>query len=244
MLLFALLALGSSCRGPQRDSWSRHADSAMWLKGTGRFGQDPARWVPPAVLAVATPIVWISDKAISEESIEHSVFQTKTQYGDGLAVAYVAAPVLLGAWQAYDGDSRLLETSTEALGATLAVTYGLKLAINKQRPDGTSHDSFPSAHTSAAFAGATLFERVLAAEFDDPWWRWFVYLPATYVGISRLEGDRHYLSDILGGAALGMAISNIVWEAHVDEGRDERLQVHWAPFATGDAFGLGVDVSF
>jgi hypothetical protein len=74
----------------------------------------------------------------------------------------------------------------------------LKYATNRERPDGSNHRSFPSGHAAVTFAGATVLERHLG-------WRKSLlgYTIASYVAASRLHDNRHYLSDVVFGAAVG-----------------------------------------
>lgn len=239
-----LAVLASACAAPGGDGfWARHTSSETWTRAADEFTAEPSQWVAPAVLAVATPIAWIGDVDTSEDSVSQQVFNSNTKYGDDLALGYLLVPTALGGWQALGGDTRLLETSVESIAFTMGATYGLKTVINRERPDGSSEDSFPSGHTSAAFAGATLLQRELDRQFDDPWWSWTVYLPATYVGISRMEGERHYLADVLFGAALGMTITNLTWNAHFGAS-DRTTTARVLPVVGPGQVGLGVSVSF
>jgi hypothetical protein len=81
----------------------------------------------------------------------------------------------------------------------------LKFATQRQRPDGSNHLSFPSGHAAVTFAGATVLERHLG-------WRRSVlgYTIASYVAASRLHDNRHYLSDVLFGAAVGSVAGRTV----------------------------------
>jgi membrane-associated phospholipid phosphatase len=74
----------------------------------------------------------------------------------------------------------------------------LKYAVRRQRPDGSNRLSFPSGHSAVTFATATVIERHLG-------WRKSLlgYAIASYVAISRIHDDQHYLSDVIFGAALG-----------------------------------------
>jgi hypothetical protein len=74
----------------------------------------------------------------------------------------------------------------------------IKFATNRERPDGSNHQSFPSGHAAITFATATVIERHLG-------WRKSLlgYAIASYVAASRLHDNRHYLSDVVFGAAVG-----------------------------------------
>jgi len=88
------------------------------------------------------------------------------------------------------------------------VTQGIKLATRRTRPDGTSL-SFPSGHTASAFASATVLEQHYG---------WKVGLPAfglaTYVATSRLSEKRHFLSDVIFGAGIGIVAGRTVTIGH------------------------------
>ncbi len=85
--------------------------------------------------------------------------------------------------------------------ATVAVTHGLKNIIDKKRPNG-SDKSFPSGHTSAAFQGAAFIHKRHGWEYSIP-----AYIGASFVGYSRVESDKHYIEDVLAGAAIGVISS-------------------------------------
>ena len=74
----------------------------------------------------------------------------------------------------------------------------IKFATRRERPDGSNRQSFPSGHAAVTFATATVIERHLG-------WRKSVlgYAIASYVAASRLHDNRHYLSDVVFGAAVG-----------------------------------------
>lgn len=102
-------------------------------------------------------------------------------------------------WQ--DGQKGTYQFS-KALAGTLAITYGLKLAINKERPNGENNNSFPSGHTSVAFASAAFVQKRYGWEYGIP-----AYLLAGYVGYTRIEANKHYGVDVLAGAAIGVGLS-------------------------------------
>lgn len=79
-----------------------------------------------------------------------------------------------------------------------ALTQGLKLSIRRARPDGAPY-SFPSGHASASFANATVLHRHFGWKVGIP-----AYAAAAYVATSRLQENRHYASDVIFGAAVGI----------------------------------------
>ena len=86
-----------------------------------------------------------------------------------------------------------------ALIVSQALTQGIKVAVRRDRPNGDCC-AFPSGHASAAFATASVLERHLGYRGS-----WPTFLIATYVAMSRLHDDRHFLSDVIFGASLGVA---------------------------------------
>ena len=76
---------------------------------------------------------------------------------------------------------------------------GIKVVAQRTRPDGGKY-SFPSGHTEAAFVTATVIERHFGWKAGVP-----AYALAAYIGASRLSEYRHFTSDVLFGAGIGMA---------------------------------------
>ena len=74
----------------------------------------------------------------------------------------------------------------------------MKFATHRMRPDDSNHQSFPSGHAAITFAAATVIERHLG------WKKSLLgYGIASYVAMSRIHDNRHYLSDVIFGAAVG-----------------------------------------
>jgi membrane-associated phospholipid phosphatase len=80
-----------------------------------------------------------------------------------------------------------------------ALTQGIKIAVRRDRPTGECC-AFPSGHSSATFAVASVLERHFGYRGS-----WPMFLVATYVATSRLHDNRHFVSDVLFGASLGIA---------------------------------------
>lgn len=110
------------------------------------------------------------------------------------------APAAVGAGAALiKGDYKGLLQLGEALAVQVAVCYGLKYTVKKQRPDGSDYHAFPSNHTGFSFAGATFLMKRYG-------WQWGVpaYLLSGYVAWGRIYARRHDVWDVLAGAAIGV----------------------------------------
>ncbi|MEO8257536.1 MAG: phosphatase PAP2 family protein [Acidobacteriota bacterium] len=82
---------------------------------------------------------------------------------------------------------------------------GTKFAVARQRPDASNSLSFPSGHSASAFATATVIQQHLGWKFGAP-----AYAFAGLVGASRMASSRHYLSDVVIGAGIGLAAGRTV----------------------------------
>jgi len=92
-----------------------------------------------------------------------------------------------------------------------ALTLGIKQAVRRDRPTGECC-AFPSGHASITFATASVLERHFGYRAS-----WPMFAIAGYVSASRLADNRHFLSDVLFGSALGIASG---WTVVGRHGRD------------------------
>jgi len=92
-----------------------------------------------------------------------------------------------------------------AQAVTGALTLVLKAAIRRERPDGSGNTSFPSGHASVTFATATVLGRYFGWRVAIP-----SYVMAAYVAASRLQENKHYLSDVVAGASIGYIVGRTV----------------------------------
>jgi hypothetical protein len=91
---------------------------------------------------------------------------------------------------------------------TAIIIQTIKRTTNNTRPNGSPH-SFPSGHTSIAFTGAT----ALYLEYRDtnPFLAYSGYGFSTATGLLRITNNKHWLSDVLVGAGIGMVSAQLTW---------------------------------
>jgi hypothetical protein len=87
----------------------------------------------------------------------------------------------------------------ESLLISEALVQTLKYTTRRERPDGSGKNSFPSGHAADTFAFATALERHLGWKGAVP-----AYIFSSYVAISRIPDNRHWLSDTVFGASVGI----------------------------------------
>ncbi|WP_339882452.1 phosphatase PAP2 family protein [Polaribacter vadi] len=103
------------------------------------------------------------------------------------------------------GDKQGSWQFTKGFLLTSAVTYGLKLGVNKQRPDMSNDNSFPSGHTSTTFQSAGFIHKRYGFKYSIP-----AYAIAGFTAASRIDSKKHDILDVLAGAAIGLG-SNLLF---------------------------------
>lgn len=123
-----------------------------------------------------------------------------------------------------------------------SLTNNLKSLTKVNRPDGLSDDAFPSAHTSTAFAYATFFHNEYGHK--SVWYSVAGYSFATATGVLRILNDRHWLSDVLAGAGIGILSAEVAYltypflQRKIVHSFKERQQMAVTPFYYQGAGGL------
>ena len=106
---------------------------------------------------------------------------------------------------------------SKSLLVSSAVVWGLKLGINRTRPNGGDY-SFPSGHAAVAFCAAPVFQKHFGSKVGVP-----AYALAVGAGLGRMEDRKHFLSDVVVGAAIGLAVGDAVIHPGFGQGLLDRI---------------------
>ena len=120
-------------------------------------------------------------------------------------VQYSPAALMLGlkacGYEGRTGWGQMLTADAFTVGVQALVTRVIKISVGRTRPNG-GHHSFPSGHTATAFMCATMLHKEYG--WRSPWWSIGGYTVAAFTGVSRILNNRHWMSDVAAGAAIGI----------------------------------------
>ena len=107
------------------------------------------------------------------------------------------------------GEQTILHISSQLM--VMALVIPAKKLFHRERPDLSSDNSFPSGHTATAFASAEIFHQELNHNY--PLLSYFGYIPAAITGMLRIYNNKHYISDVVAGAGLGIISAKVSYWA-------------------------------
>jgi hypothetical protein len=169
----------------------------------------------PTVAGVVVPVMMLSYGfyALHNPTLQSLNHTTKTElqephlrthvdnYLEYTPALSVYALNLMGIKGKHDFKERtiILGISSLLMSSTLAT---VKKATHSLRPDGSTYNSFPSGHTATSFMGAMF----MWEEYKDvsPWYGIAGFAVAATTGTLRMYNNRHWLSDVVAGAGLGI----------------------------------------
>lgn len=195
-----------------------------------------------AVTAADVPF----DDNLQKYFAERRRFKALGDFADTLGQPIVLTP-LAGALYgfgrlAHDGRFR---DATYDIGEVFLVTAiwttAIKYPTHRRRPNAANYLSFPSGHTSNAFAWATVAAHHYGWKLGVP-----SYLLAGAIGVGRMEKNAHWLTDVLAGATLGILVGRTVVRRDGEpvQPRGTTLSIQPSRALDGTGTGLAVAVSF
>jgi len=170
----------------------------------GFFSKDTALWL--GIGGAAALAVHPADDNIAQHvQASNPDLDGGSIYGSQL----LQVPVAIGWWAigAAAGSERNADTGRDLLRAQIAAfswTYAIKYAADRTRPNGDPR-GFPSGHASTSFATAMVLQEHFGWKVGLP-----AFAAAAYTATSRVTDNQHWTSDVVFGAALGMACGRTV----------------------------------
>lgn len=226
--------------GQQADSIPEQGYLKSYLTDTRDLLVQPAHWKGQDWLFVGGAALTFTAIYANDLEIQQFWQNRQNPTGDWVAT-YVAEPfgsglytlpalgILYGSGWIFDNkkNRHVALLGTKAWVLTGGATVVLKQLAHRQRPnEGTAPDpyfwkgpfaltsdftSFPSGHTSTAFAVAT----VIAGSYPDQWWVGTLsYGIASLTGLSRMYDNKHWASDVFTGALLGWWVGRCLLKSH------------------------------
>jgi len=194
---------------------------------TGYVVTSPLRWTSRDWLdgGIAVSLVLASShfdaRVRHEAQEEHHVGDNLTRSFQQFGATY--SFLILGAFEGYGlaaDSSKSKAVAFDGVAASViasgVITPALKYSVGRVRPNRTEgtfqfrpfsgNYSFPSGHTTQAFAVAS----VIAAHYDAWWIQTIAYGIASSVGYSRIQQNQHFASDVVAGALIGYTVGRTV----------------------------------
>ena len=193
-----------------------HTGWATLLKDTAgdfvAFPQRPSTWTLLSIGAAGALATHPADDYVESHIVGNRTTDRFFSVGQWAGNVYVQSGVSVGLWAvgryivapSTDGSrtNKYSEIGFDLMRAQIVsqvLVHGMKYSIRRDRPTGECC-AFPSGHSATAFAAASVLERHFGYRAS-----WPALAAASYVGASRLVDNRHFLSDVLMGAGVGIA---------------------------------------
>src|SRR5574344_1762750 len=136
----------------------------------------------------------------------HSEIDNYTQF----APAVLALGLNVAGVEGRSNLGRFAVSSALAYGIMAGIVNPIKYGAKEMRPDGSTRNSFPSGHTATAFVSATILHKEYGLT-RSPWYSIAGYGVATATGVMRVLNNRHWVSDVLSGAGIGIFSTELAY---------------------------------
>jgi len=241
--LFAVLLSANDSSTNDIDSLHTFSSISMKKKSEARFNFVlPVALISYGALAKIAKPLHQFDTYVDGEVVKHYKRRSLDDYVLFAPAAAVYGLDLVGVKAKHNFRDRTFVTIASHLFMSGSVRV-VKIASGVKRPDGNNRHSFPSGHTATAFTGA----HILFREYREvsPWIGISGYAVATTVGVMRILNRKHWVSDVVAGAGVGILSAEIgylllpVFHRIIDVEQNKTSLVV-APIIGDNQYGLGM----
>ena len=237
----------------------------LLLDDAGHVITAPTRWERPDWITAGTGVAVVLGTALLlDRSVDQAVVKNANGSWDRGAKAIQnlgGTPSVLIAGGTYLAGIAFKDPEVRATGIDAMVTMGiaqllltipLKVVVGRSRPSdgkGTSDfhplnsgQSFPSGHTTQAFALAS----VISEHADRPWVSCVSYGLAGLVGLARVEQRKHFMSDVVAGGLIGTFVGKTVvaYNQSLRAETRSKVSMSFAPMLGPGSYGFSLALKF
>ncbi len=223
---------------------------AVAQEDSASYVQHKLKWIAPVALITTGTVImldtdadefFLSNFEVREERNEN--FLNFSNHADDYLQYAPAVGALVISLSGVRGQHDLPNQIALLVKSELlmtAVVYSLKYTVGEARPDSGQKNSFPSGHTAQAFAAATFLSKEYG--YKSIWISIGAYTAAGTVGVFRMLNNRHWISDVLVGAGIGILSTELVYFTHKNRWGKKNFRV--SPFSAAGSRGLTIRYAF
>jgi len=202
--IFLLLSVSMIIAKDSPNNWHSY-----WLQsGKAVIMDESNQWLLGGAAIAALSATQI-DMKVKDYVIEHKILSDPiSHFGDEMGGTWghwiLWSSIITSSKIKKESNKKFMskiQYSTLAMVSNGLITVGMKEAFGRERPNGSCCDSFPSGHTSHSFTMASIANELYGKNIGL-----ISYGLATLVAVSRMNDNKHYLSDVIFGAGLGTAV--------------------------------------
>ena len=137
-------------------------------------------------------------------------FRTEIDNYTQFAPAVLAAGLNFAGVEGRSDTWRFLASTAMSYAIMAGFVNSIKYTAQEMRPDGSTRNSWPSGHTATAFVSASILHKEYGLT-RSPFYSVVGYAMATATGIMRVLNNRHWVSDVLSGAGIGIMSTEVAY---------------------------------
>lgn len=211
-----LTGISFNCYSQKTDTISHYSDTVLVKsKPPSTFHKTVPYLAPTAlvvygILSLESDLLQAVDGNVSAD-LRKAYPHFRTRIDDKLQFMPAVSAYALGfigvkGKNTFSDKTALYFISNAIMGVSV---YGLKIQTHKLRPDGSDNLAFPSGHTASAFVAAEF----MTQEYKDvsPWYGIAAYTMAAATGSLRMLNNKHWLSDVVMGAGVGILSTKLAY---------------------------------